>query len=98
MDSMHAFIQCLTCSSYTVVRQKVVINRTHLEVVRDAIHLVIASRKPQGAVVRRGDHHVERIPICTLVFGHVCAVSSSGVYQPVRGEQNGSTTKADQDD
>jgi hypothetical protein len=63
--------------------------------VLDAVYLVIASRKTQGAIISRGDHHVERIPMCALVFGHVRAGSSSRVNQPVRrGEENGSTTEA----
>jgi hypothetical protein len=70
-----------------VVEHKVIGNRTHLEVVLDAVHLVIASRKTQSAIICRGDHHVESIPMCALVFGHECAGSSSGVNQPVREEE-----------
>lgn len=68
-----------------VVVQKVVAKQTHLKVVLDTVHLVIASRKPRSAIICRADHHVERIPMCALICGHECADSSSGVNQPVRG-------------
>jgi len=41
MNRQHAFIQCLACCS-SFDRRWLSIERTHLEVVLDAVHLMIA--------------------------------------------------------